>query len=136
MSNFPSPYRKPKPLSPETPFTRKGLPTTFSVQDYWIWAASNVLDNTQRGIVAEYIVSQAIGACNSVREEWGAFDLKTPKGIKIEVKSASYLQTWHQDRPSEISFRIAKTRSWDPRTNKWGKTDSSCRCVCFLRSRP
>ncbi len=121
MSEFQSSYREPKPLQPETFFTHKGQPTTFSIQDFWIWAASDVLNNILRGTIAEYIVSQATGACAPVRVEWDPIDITTPEGIKIEVKSAAYLQSWHQDRPSAISFGIAKTYPWDWKTNQYGE---------------
>ena len=122
MSEFHPVQRKPEPLLPETPFTHKGKPTSFSVLDFWTWMASDVLNNTLRGMVAEYIVSQAMEACTQVRVEWDTVDITAPEGIKTEVKSAAYLQSWHQDRPSAISFGIAKKRPWDPETNQYGKT--------------
>ena len=122
MSAFHPVQRAPEPLPPETPFTYKDKPTSFSIQDFWVWMASDVLNNTLRGTVAEYIVSQATEACASVRVEWDTVDITTPEGIKIEVKSAAYLQSWHQDRPSAISFGIAKKRPWDPETNQYGET--------------
>ena len=122
MSEFQSSYREPEPLKPETLFTQKGQPTSFSVLDFWVWMASDVLNNTLRGTIAEYIVSQAMEACTPVRVEWDTVDITTPKGIKIEVKSSAYLQSWHQNRPSAISFRIAKTYPWDWKTNQYGET--------------
>ena len=55
MSEFHPVQRKPEPLQPETLFTHKdkGEGASFSVQDFWVWAASDVLNNTLRGIVAE-----------------------------------------------------------------------------------
>ena len=122
MSEFQSSYREPEPLKPETLFTQKGQPTSFSVLDFWVWMASDVLNNTLRGMVAEYIVSQAMEACTPVRVEWDTVDITTPEGIKIEVKSSAYLQSWHQNRPSAISFGIAKTYPWDWKTNQYGET--------------
>ena len=122
MSEFQSAQRDPEPLKPETLFTQKGQPTSFSVLDFWVWMASDVLNNTLRGTIAEYIVSQAMEACTPVRVEWNTVDITTPKGIKIEVKSSAYLQSWHQNRPSEISFGIAKTYPWDWETNQYGET--------------
>jgi len=76
------------------------------------------VSNATRGIVAEYIVARALGlAEKDVRDEWAAFDLETPSGVKIEVKSAGYVQSWHQERLSSITFRTPKTRAWDPDTN-------------------
>ena len=122
MSEFHPVQRKPKPLQPETFFTHKGKKASFSVLDFWVWMASDVLNNTLRGIVAEYIVRQATGACAPVRVEWDSVDITTPEGIKIEVKSAAHLQSWPQKKPSAISFNIAKKRPWDPETNQYGET--------------
>jgi len=49
--------------------------------------------------------------------EWDSFDLTTPAGLKIEVKSAAYIQSWPQKKLSMIIFQIRKTRSWDEQTN-------------------
>ena len=121
MSEFHPVQRDPEPLKPETLFTHKAERDSSSVLDFWTWAASDVLNNTLRGIVAEYIVSQALEACTPVRVGWDAVDITTPKGIKIEVKSAAYLQSWPQKRPSPISFRITKKYPWDPKTNQYGE---------------
>jgi hypothetical protein len=53
----------------------------------------------------------------TVRNEWDSYDVTSPEGIKIEVKSASYIQSWHQKDFSSISFSIRKARSWDSSTN-------------------
>jgi hypothetical protein len=37
--------------------------------------------------------------------------------LKIEVKSAAYVQSWHQKAYSRIIFGVRKTRAWDPKTN-------------------
>src|SRR5690606_17559862 len=44
---------------------------------------------------------------------WDAFDVKTDNGIKIEVKSAAYIQSWEQRKYSKITFSIKKVRHWD-----------------------
>ena len=123
MGEFQSDEREPQPLRPETSFTMEGQPTSFSVLDFWVWVGSDVLNNALRGKVAEYIVGQASGACVTapVRVEWDIVDITTPEGIKVEVKSAAYIQAWHQYRPSQISFRIAKTIPWDPKTGEYGE---------------
>lgn len=111
MSEFHPVQRKPEPLQPETYFTHKGKNTCFSILDFWVWAASDVLNNILRGTVAEYIVSQATGACTPVRIEWDPVDITTPEEIKIEVKSSAYLQSWPQKGPSPISFDIEKKKT-------------------------
>ena len=87
----------------------------FSVLDYWRWSASDLVSNTARGILAEYIVACAleIPTDKEVRDEWAPYDLESPDGIKIEVKSAAYIQSWKQSRLSRISFGTPKTRAWD-----------------------
>jgi len=62
----------------------------FSVLDFWRWSASDLLGNTARGRLAEYIVARAIGlGLDDVQNEWESFDLVTRSGIKIEVKSSA-----------------------------------------------
>ena len=63
----------------------------------------------------------AIGAKSPVRNSWGAYDLDTPDGTKIEVKSAAYVQSWYQKRLSNIQFGIRKTLEWLPEKNEFGK---------------
>ena len=91
----------------------------FDLQDFWRWSTSDILSNATRGVLAEYLVARALGIAveEGVRDEWAAYDLTTPEGVKIEVKSAAYLQSWYQERLSRISFLVAKTRTWDPATN-------------------
>ncbi len=63
----------------------------------------------------------AVGAESPVRNAWGAYDMKAPDGTKIEVKSAAYVQSWHQKELSRIQFGIKKTLEWMPETNDFGK---------------
>jgi hypothetical protein len=53
-----------------------------------------------------------------VRREWVAFDLVTVDGIRVEVKSAAYIQSWHQEHLSPIVFRVPKTHAWNADTNR------------------
>lgn len=85
---------------------------------FWQWSVSDLVSNVTRGRLAEYIVAWAIGlAKKGIRDEWAAYDLETLSGIKIEVKSAAYIQSWSQKRLSLIMFVTPKTRAWDPETN-------------------
>lgn len=67
--------------------------------------------DTNRGVLAEFIVKQALDIKSGPRVEWDAFDLETDHGIKIEVKSSAYIQTWQQKNYSKINFYIAPTKS-------------------------
>lgn len=97
-------------------FRAHGSDLDFNVLDYWRWSASDLVGNTARGILAEYIVVRALAipTDEQVRDEWAPFDLETREGIKIEVKSAAYIQSWEQERVSRISFGTPKTLAWDP----------------------
>ena len=90
-----------------------------SLLDFWQWSASDLVSNATRGRLAEFIAAKALGipVNTTIRHEWAAYDLTGPGGVNVEVKSAAFLQSWHQDRPSSIQFRVPKTRAWDPDTN-------------------
>ncbi|QEY31528.1 hypothetical protein EVJ50_03940 [Synechococcus sp. RSCCF101] len=87
--------------------------------DFWRWSGGNLLDNTQRGLLAEFLVTKALGGAHSAREEWAAVDVVCPDGTKVEVKSSAFLQSWPQRQPSRPSFGIAPTRAWDSATGKY-----------------
>jgi hypothetical protein len=60
-----------------------------------------------------------VGSEQPVRVEWDAYDVLAPGGIRVEVKTSGYLQSWHQTRLSDISFDIACKRSWYSDTNTY-----------------
>lgn len=94
----------------------------FSLLDFWRWSVSDILSNATRGIFAEFIVATATGIdITRVREEWSAFDLETSDGIKLEIKSCAYLQSWHQKKLSDISFSIKEALYWDSNTSEYDK---------------
>ncbi|MFI7393273.1 hypothetical protein [Streptomyces tendae] len=84
--------------------------------DFWSWACSDLASNTMRGVLAEYLVATALGAAAGTRTEWDTVDIRTAEQWRIEVKSAAYLQSWAQSRPSDISFSIAPATGWDAQT--------------------
>ena len=99
------------------PFHTASVPSGFALLDYWRWAESDLLNNTRRAIVAEYLVARAVGAADKPRVEWASFDVETPEGVRIEVKSSAYVQSWKQDGLSVVSFDIAPRKSsWNPAT--------------------
>lgn len=98
-------------------FNRSGNPLYLTLLGFWQWSASDLVSNATRGILAEYIVANALGLAKDVRSEWDAFDLLTESGVKIEVKSAAYLQSWYHKELSKIAFGIRPTRLWDAGTN-------------------
>ena len=92
-----------------------------TIGDYWQWAYSDIIGNTDRGALAEFIVARALGTTAQVRNGWAPYDLETPTGIRVEVKSSAYLQSWFQKRPSSPGFGIRKTLAWDPTTNEYDR---------------
>lgn len=99
-------------------FHSDGCPYEFSVLDFWRWSSSDLVSNARRGVLAEYIVGSALGITqDNVRDEWAAYDLLSPEGIRVEVKSAAYIQSWSQRQLSSITFKVRKTRAWSAETN-------------------
>jgi hypothetical protein len=87
--------------------------------DFWRWNSSDLLSNATRGRLAEFIVASALDVdLIGSRDEWDAYDLLTKEGVKIEVKSSAYVQSWMQKSPSKISFGIKKSHCWDEETTK------------------
>ena len=121
-------------------FQVQDKPTNFTLLDYWQWSGSDLLSNTQRGIMAEFLVARALGVANTPRREWGSYDLATASGQKIEVKSAAYHQSWPQERPSDIRFDISPAKSlWDAHTNSFEYNEEPVRAsdayvFCLLGS--
>ena len=93
----------------------------FSVSDFWSWSASDLVSNTARGALAEFIVAKAVGAISEggVRGDWDPWDLTTEAGIKVEVKSSAYIQTWYQEEYSRPVFSIRKSLGWNAETNEF-----------------
>lgn len=102
-------------------FEVAGGVTEHTLLDFWRWSSSDLLSNATRGVLAEYIVGLALGCAGGTRREWDAADLLTPDGLRVEVKSAAYLQTWAQARPSRITFGIQPTTGWDAASNSLSK---------------
>ena len=109
----------PQPKSGSEPLHMDGAALPFTLLDFWRWSTSDLVSNATRGRLAEFIVASALGipACG-VRDEWSVWDFTTSEGITVEVKSAAYIQSWHQQRLSDITFGTRKTRAWDPETNR------------------
>ena len=106
----------PTRLAPTQPFTG-GEATNLNgvtILEYWQWAYSGIVGNTERGNLAEFLVAQALDIATDVRNDWEDFDLTTKDGAKIEVKSSAIVQSWRQTRIYPPRFSIRKTLpTWD-----------------------
>ena len=88
----------------------------FSVLEFWQYGFSNLNSNVLRGVLAEFLVENALKDVSniSIRNPWGDCDVIFEEKTKIEVKCCSYIQDWDQKELSKISFAglKAKTLYW------------------------
>jgi hypothetical protein len=101
---------------------RHGTETDFTLLNFWQWSGSDLISNTARGLFAEYIVASDIGIVNGVNQSWLEYDLKSPEGIRIEVKTSAYIQDWYQQRYSAPRFSIRQAYAWDPDIDSFSDT--------------
>lgn len=101
------------PLATELSGSEGFVGCDAEVMDFWAFAMSDLRMNNVRGYLAEFLVSRAVGATGS-RVEWDSYDVLSPDGVKIEVKSSAYLQVWDQRRLSRIVFTGLTGRTWTP----------------------
>ena len=111
MGDFDQRLKVKRKTGDECFFSPAGL-SRSTVLDFWKWAFSDLVTNSMRGLVAEFIVASALGVSLDVRNPWLHYDLTAKSGLKVEVKSAAYLQSWPQTKESPISFSVAKARKW------------------------
>ena len=117
------------------PFLWKGKFLPHTMLDFWRWSASDLVNNALRGKLAEFIVAQAVGLTAKPRVEWESYDLMSISGIRIEVKSSAYLQSWYHKKLSSIKFMIRPTFGWDVTTNRYeieSKRQSDIYVFCLL----
>lgn len=105
------------PKTGAEPFRNGAFLLKRTLLDFWRWSASDLVGNALRGVLAEFIVATALDLKQAGRVEWEAFDLVTPGGVTLEVKSAAYVQAWEQKAHSKIKFGIAPTRAFEAATN-------------------
>ena len=114
--------KKIKLLKGNEHFRGRGVNKSLRLLDYWRWSGSVLLDNTTRGILAEFLIATALGLNKEPRREWAGFDFRMESGITIEVKSSAYVHSWSPEdsKPSVINFGIAPRRSfWDAKTGEY-----------------
>lgn len=98
-------------------FEINGIALQYSLLNFWQWSSSDIVGNALRGLLAEYIVASAMNANLGTRKEWEAFDVLSPEGLRIEVKSGAYIQSWEQRDYSKIKFEIAPKKTLEAESN-------------------
>lgn len=123
-------------LDPYTKFKNCTSATgNLVVRDFWQWAYSDLLQNTTRGVLAEYIVAVLLGVATTPRDPWLPFDLKLDDGTTIEVKTMSRLQAWAQKQLTEPKVIISERRSWNPNTGVMEQTptlNADVYVICYF----
>lgn len=107
----------------------------LSKESFYDWAYSDLLVNNQRGHFAEYLVAVALGITDQKRLEWDPYDLLYGN-IKIEIKSAAYVQSWEQNKHSLIGFDIKPTKFLNLENNHYEdeyKRQSDVYVFCHLK---
>lgn len=69
------------------------LPDT-KIVDFWSWAFGDLCDDDIKGWFAEWMVAKLLGIPSVRRVSWANSDLITSDGVRIEVKSTAYWQSW------------------------------------------
>ena len=106
------------------------LPSSPSMLDFWRWAFSDLLEDTLKGLYAEWLVGQLLGLPmrHGGRPGYGNFDLRSPAGLRIEVKSSAYWQSWKL-RDQDGVLKPA------PEIDRWRPSPSHRICFGGLRAR-
>lgn len=96
------------------PFHASGRPLGFDLQSFWRWSDSDLMDNTARGVLAEFLVARALDLDLPVpRASWTPYDLVLANNSTVEVKCSAYLQAWGQRSLTSPQFDIACKRAWN-----------------------
>ena len=101
------------------PFFSQHSSPNINVLGFWQWSNSDLLTNTARGILAEFLVASALDLVENPRIEWESHDLILESDVKIEVKSAAKYQKWKQSKESPINFTISKKYEWNNGTGEY-----------------
>lgn len=115
-------------------FTLHGNDAGITILDYWSWSCSDLYDNTMRGVMAEFLVDSSLKSSTpptQMRVNWLPYDVTSPSGRRVEVKSAAYIQSWTpEDVFSQIKFDIGKKLAWNGATYA-SKPDRNCDLYVF-----
>ena len=93
-------------------FTVNGHEIGITVLDFWKYAYSN-LNSDPRDDIAKFLVSRALGLSEATnRQEWTLYDIDY-KGVRIEVKSTGYYQTWRNNGNTREEVNPLILENWE-----------------------
>ena len=83
-----------------------------------------LIENNVRGVFVEYLIAEILGEGWTVSSTWDSWDLNGPCGAKVEVKSSSFLQSWHKADEFTNGKALPKpTFDIAARTGRWEGND-------------
>jgi hypothetical protein len=117
------------------PMSNQGKVLDTKLIDFWRWSFSDLAMNKIRGAFAEFIVRTALGLpSNQVRVDWDDYDLEMENGLRIEVKSSSYIQSWEQKDYFRVNFDIKPTKGYDGgKRSDTSKRQADVYVFCLLK---
>ena len=83
---------------------------SISESEFWQWFRPVLAENWMRGVVGEYWVMKALGMTDEIRKGWNTWDIETPDGILIEVKTSGYWQSWQKPGDKMATPRFGAPR--------------------------
>lgn len=103
----------------------------LTAEDFWIWAYSDMLENTVRNAFAEFLVGFVLGRLNRPRpgQESVGFDYRDKQ---VTVKAASYTQNKPQRKKSKINFDIGVRKKEAPRLENATRPDARRPSDCYI----
>ena len=121
--------------SGQEPLHTGGCPIGPKLCDYWKWSNSDLLSNTLRGVLAEYLVATALELDDKPREEWAECDivmrLQEDRSKKCCLYSilgtASFLPDRLRYRPEKVEMERQNGKIDDA-----GHTATGCRRLRVL----
>ena len=94
-----------------------GHDISLTINDFWRWAGSDLSNRDTRSIFAKFLVASSLDILSEERNPTRNYDLLWPQqdspGIRINVRTAAYVQSYRGDLPDRITFSIGRREYCD-----------------------